>query len=178
MQVDLTMNKFRVRDTTINVTVPPNDIAKLMYYLSCVYEVLFLQDLIPYINYQYYYNLLNEQIYNVINYAKLFNPTKMASIKAFILDDNVYGIKNRFYEITDETYGIHANEEFVIGGKIVKIAKIMVYRTEWVIENYYLPLQRITNPVPLAPFPMYPYNNNYNNNYNADDELICCCTIF
>ena len=177
MQADLTMNKFRVRETTINVTVPPNDIAKLMYYLSCVYEVLFLQDLIPYINYQYYYNLLNEQIYNVINYAKLFNPTKMASIKAFVLDDNVYGMKNRFYEITDETYGIHANEEFVIGGKIVKIAKIMVYRREWVFESYYLPLQRITNPVPLSPFPMYPYNNNNYNN-NEDNELICCCTIF
>ena len=84
------MNTFKIRDITIKGTIPPNDIAKLMYYLNCVYNVLFLQDLIPYINCQNYYNLLNEQIHNVINYAKLFNPTKMASIKAFVLDDNVY----------------------------------------------------------------------------------------
>ena len=39
---------------------------------------------------------------------------KMISCKAFIQDDSL-GDQNKFFQITDETYGIHANEEFVIG---------------------------------------------------------------
>lgn len=39
-------------------------------------------------------------------------------------------MSNRFFEITDEVYDIHANEEFVIGGKVVKISKLMTYKSD------------------------------------------------
>ena len=181
MEANLAMNKFRIRDTSETVQVPSNDLAKLMYYLHCVYDVLKLEDLTPYMDYQYYNNLSDEKKSDIIYYSKLFNPNKMLLIKAFIQDDNIEN-NNIFLEITDETYGIHANEEFVIEGKVVRISKLMVYKSIWAINNYYFPLQRLTNP-PSIPQPTRffappPYIYYTNNNKNSVDDCLCSCSIF
>ena len=178
MEANLTLNRFRIRDTSVNVNIPPNDLAKLMYYLSCVNSVIRVADLSPYINYNVYYLMLG-QINTIINLAKIYSPDKMISCKAFIQDDSL-GDQNKFFQITDETYGVHANEEFFIGGKTVRISQIMVYRNDWILKNYYLPLRRLTMPPPIfLPALSSPYiynNNNFPGTYN-DDEL-CCCAIF
>ena len=58
----------------------------------------------------------------------------------------------------------------------------MVYRSDWVIKNYYIPLSRLTTPSPpslLIPPLNYLYTNNYYNANNLDnDEELCCCNIF
>ena len=181
MEANCHLNKFSIKDKSKTVQVPPNDLAQLMYYLHCVYDVLKISDLIPYINYQNYNNLSNREKNDVIYYANLFSPTKMTAIKAFIQEDNV-NFSNKFFEITDETYGIHANEDFVIGGKVAKISKVMVYCSNWVMKNYYFPLKRLTSPPPLpAPLfspPPYIYYSNRNPNYPIDDTCLCSCEIF
>ena len=175
MQANLTLNKFRIRDTTVNVIIPPNDLARLMYYLNCVNSVLNFPNLTPYTDYHNYY-LYNHEINNIIYYAKLFNPNQMTSIRAFVLDENI-SISNRFFEITDEVYCIHANEKFVIGGSVVKISKVMVYKSDWAAFFYFLPLQRLTNPALIY---SQNYNNfsNYNNYNSAVDDCLCSCNIF
>ena len=181
MQANYAMNRLRIKDTTITVNVPPNFVAQLKYYLYCVNSVLNYGDLSPYTDYNYYLYLSQEEIDNIIFYAKLFNPTKMESIKVFKQDDSL-PMTNQFFEITDETYGLHINEDILIEGKIAKILKIMVYRSDWVIKNYYIPLSRLTTPSPpslLIPPLNYLYTNNYYNANNLDnDEELCCCNIF
>ena len=74
MEANLAMNKFRIRDTSETVQVPSNDLAKLMYYLHCVYDVLKLEDLTPYMDYQYYNNLSDEKkviLFIIQNYLTL-----------------------------------------------------------------------------------------------------------
>ena len=80
MQANLTLNKFRIKDTTINVDIPQNDLANLMYYLHFVYDVLKLPDLIPYIDYHNYYSHRGN-INNIIYLAKLFNPSQMTLLE-------------------------------------------------------------------------------------------------
>ena len=106
MQANLTPNKFRIRDTTINIQFPPNDLTRLMFYLNCVNSFLDF----PFTGYHNYY-LHSHEINYIIYYAKMFNPTQMTSIRAFILDEDI-SISNRFFAIANEVYGIHANEEF------------------------------------------------------------------
>ena len=160
MQANLTLNEFRIKDTTISVDIPQNDLANLMYYLHCVYDVLKLPDLIPYMDYPNYYRHRGN-INNIIYLAKLFNPSQMTSIGAFIHNEKISGL-NRFYEITDEFYGIHANKRFVIGGKVVRIVQIMAYKSSWSNYYYYCPLQKLINPPK-------------NDSYDSDDDS---CVIF
>ena len=178
MQADFAMNRLRIKDTTINVYVPPNYVAYLKYYLSCVNSVLNYADLAPYIDYHSYLYLPQNEINNIIQFANLFNPITMGSYKVFIQDDSL-PMGNQFFEITDETYGIHINEDILIGGKIAKISKIMVYRSDWVTKNYYIPLKALTTPLlPFNPI-MYTMGNNYYNTNNLDNgEELCCCNIF
>ena len=40
MNIDFAQNTFKVKDITVKVFVPGNPKAKLIYYLSCISEVL------------------------------------------------------------------------------------------------------------------------------------------
>ena len=48
-------------------------------------------------------------------------------MKIFILDSRllISGFDNEFYQITDERIGIHVNEEVMIGGRVVRVLKVM-----------------------------------------------------
>ena len=171
MIANLTMNRLNIKDDSVIVPVPGNDLAKLMYYLKCVYNVFKCEELEPYIDFKNYFLLYN--IDDVIKFARIFNPRTMIKSKLFILDNDLK-YSNKFYKITDETYGIHFNEEILISGRVAKVSTIMFFKNEW-IRNFYLnPLQRLTNP-PLNTIPGYVYTPN--NDYTCDDAL-CSCIIF
>ena len=185
MEGNLAINKLSIEHKSKTASVPSDDLAKLMYYLHSVYDVLEFPDLVPYIDYKNYDDLSSQEIQKVIIYAKLFNPTEMTSIKAFIQDEGLSNM-NEFFNISDETYGIHVNEDFVVGGKVVKVLSVMVYKKEWILKNYYLPLERITNPKP-NPQPKSPKRTNEPSDDDSDpcDNLIkdcegayCGCIIF
>ena len=42
--------------------------------------------------------------------------------------------------MTDETNGIHVDEEITIGGRVVKVNKIMVCNNNWLSVYYYSPI--------------------------------------
>ena len=59
--------------------------------------------------------------------------------KIFVPDESL-DMNNRFIEITGESMSIHANDEIVIGGIVTKISKIMLFKSSWLFNNYYYPL--------------------------------------
>ena len=61
----------------------------------------------------------------------------------FVIDENI-GLNNRFFEITDERLNFHASKEIIIGGIRTRILKIMFMKSIWLINNYYMPLKRIS----------------------------------
>ena len=171
MFANLTMNRLNIKDNSVTVRVPPNDLARLMYYLSCVYDVFKCEELEPYIDYKNYFLLYD--IDDVIKFARIFNPYVMSKCKLFIHDDDLDS-PNKFYKITDETYGIHFNEEILISGRVAKVSTIMFFNSDWFCRYYLNPLDRLTSP-PLDTIPGNIYTRN--NDYTCDDAL-CSCIIF
>ena len=178
MNIDLASRKFTVRDTTREIIIPGNPVGQLMYYLNCVSSVIATNILNVYTNYSQYFYFPESKIPDLIALAKLLNPGIMIKSRLFFIEDYVE-LGNRFLEITNETVGIHANEEVAIGGIIVRVRKIMVCTNDWLLKNYFLALQKTQNYLNRRLFPPLPVGGgNYNYNRYSDNEEICCCNIF
>jgi hypothetical protein len=189
MNIDLAEKKVTVKDITTEVIVPGNPKAKLMYYLECISVVLNTDKLNRYTNYSQYYIIPDSEISTIVELAKIFNPEEMLKLGIFILKDYIY-LGNTFLEITDETMGIHANQEFVIGGIVVRVLKIMLCTKDWIQTYYYEPIVNIFKPniyfpapskfgsSPVAmfcPFCQKPITTVTKSSFNF---VACCCFLF
>ena len=107
----------------------------------------------------------------------------------FIIEDYVE-LGNRFLEITGETMGIHANQEFVIGGIVVRVLKIMLCTKDWIQTYYYEPIVNIFKPKIIYPLPsefgsspvavtcpycLVPITTKTKSSFNF---VACCCFLF
>ena len=160
MCASLGFNKIRIKDDSVKTSVPDNDIARLMYYLKCVSSVLNYKGLSQYTNYNKYYNLSSKEKNEVIQLANIFNPVILMKAKVFILKEDL-DTGNRFFKITDESMNFHAIEQIVIGGITTKVLSIMLFKFNWLNNNYFLPLKRLTQ-----------------RQEEEDDEDLRSCTIF
>ena len=143
MSATFGMKNIKVRAFGSSTTVPNNAIAKLMYYLDCVAAVIDYEDR-TLTDYQNYDELSGEQLVAVYHLAKLLNPSIFINAGIFIVDQKLLFDKiNQFYEINDETICAHVNSEIMIGGKVVKVTKLMACNDTWLSNNYYKPINEI-----------------------------------
>ena len=159
--MDYVYNDVQVKAIGKKVTVPNNDIARLMYYLKCVSSVLNYKGLSQYTNYNKYYDLSSKEKNEVIQLANIFNPLILMRAKVFILKEDL-DMGNRFFKITDESMNFHAIEQIVIGGITTKVLSIMVFKFNWLNNYYFLPIKRLTKIKEEEEF----------------DEALRSCTIF
>ena len=190
-------NNVKVRTFGERTRVPDDDVAKLMYYLSCVDTVINYNEIDRLSDYQNYDSLSVDDLTELFKLVILFNPEIFVEAGIFILDESLlpYDLDNQFFEITDERIGIHVNNEIFIGGRSVKVLKVMACNEDWLVRNYFRPWKNIFElteryrnsqrndyvPPPPPPKPVYKppppiiiYNlpstpNNYTpqkNNYN------------
>ena len=98
----------------------------------------------------------------VYNKAKEYSPDKFLSHKIFIINQDLpnNSLENEFYEITDETIGIHADKEIIIGGRVAKVNKIMVCNNNWLSVYYYSPISVVDKIV-------YDIKSRENRNYQS-----------
>ena len=189
MNIDLAEKKVTVKDITSETIVPGDPKAKLMYYLYCISEVLNTDALNRYTNYSQYYLIPDSEIPTIVALAKIFSPEEMLKFGIFILKDYI-DLGNRFLEITDETMGIHANQEFVIGGIVVRVLKIMLCTKNWIQTYYYEPIVNIFKPKIIYPLPsefgsspvavtcpycLVPITTKTKSSFNF---VACCCFLF
>ena len=143
MSATLGMKNTNVKMIGNLVNVPNNIIAKLMYYLSCVATVIDYKDN-TLTNFRNYDELSVEEIFAVYELAKILNPSFFTHAGIFIVDQRLLvNSNNQFYEITDETIGVHVNEAIMIGGRTVKVLKLMACNDRWLSDNYYGPIQNM-----------------------------------
>ena len=143
MSATLGMKNTTVRMFGNNASVPNNAIAKSMYYLNCVAAVIQYEDS-ALTDFQNYHELSGEELVIVYNLAKLLNPSLFLQYGIFILNPNlVFDAYNQFYEITDETIGVHVNQEISIGGRLVKVLKLMACNRNWLSSFYFQPIAEI-----------------------------------
>jgi len=126
MSATLGMRNLEMKTFGHKVEIPNNPFAKLMYYLNCVNVVIQYEEntLTDYNN----YHLLNtDQLAIVYALAKILNPQLLINANIFIHDPRLVigNTDNQFYKITDETIGVHVNQEIMIGGKYVKVLNVM-----------------------------------------------------
>jgi len=126
-------------------TVPNDDVARLMYYLSCVDTVINYQGIDKLSDFRNYKRLTVDDIIVLFKLVLLFNPEIFLNAKIFILqiDPLPNGADNQFYEITNERIGIHINNQILIGGRTVRVMKFMVCNPAWLMRNYYKPWKNI-----------------------------------
>ena len=177
MSVSLGYQSLNVKPIGQTVTVPDNSLARLMYYLDCVFTVIQYDQSSRLTDYQNYYLLSKEEEQTVLGLVALFNPKVMSDLSLFIVSRNLvpYGSSNEFYQITDDRIGVHVNSEVVIGGRVVKVLKIMAGTEDWIYRNYINPAESYTKPQ-LTSGSNYNYSSNYNttnNNNNTSCRKTC-----
>ena len=74
MSATVTINNLKIERTGVTTHVPNNDLAKLMYYLSCVFITIQYDNYNKLSDYQNYTNLNEEEKNLVYALAILFNP--------------------------------------------------------------------------------------------------------
>ena len=162
---------FKIESIEDTSDVPNDDVARLMYYLSCVHTVIFYDeddhDKSYLTDYRHYYRLSSEDKQVLLLVAAILNPIIFLESKVFIvLKDIIPSFPlsyNMFFKITDQRIGFHINESMLIGGKSVKVLKIMVFSESWLDEYYINPFKRL--------------NRIYSKKNRSDDDD-CCCLIF
>ena len=152
-------------------SVPDDDVAKLMYYLSCVDVVINYNEIDRLTDYENYDLLSVEDMSELFKLVLLFNPKIFVDAGIFILDEYLlpFDMDNQFYEITDERIGLHVNNEILIGGRIVKVLKVMACNESWLLRNYFRPwknileltdrYKRYERPFYIPPLPPEPIYN-------------------
>lgn len=138
-------NNVKVRTFGERTSVPDDDVAKLMYYLSCVDTVINYNEIDRLSDYQNYDSLSVDDLTELFKLVILFNPEIFVEAGIFILDESLlpYDLDNQFFEITDERIGIHVNNEIFIGGRSVKVLKVMACNEDWLVRNYFRPWKNI-----------------------------------
>ena len=146
MQANIRYGKLKIKDDTHIVKVPNDDLARLMYYLSCVFTVLNYNGFSKYTNYKNYEEIsYSPNDFNkVLELAEKFNPIVMVNAKIFIINENLGEIENRFLEITDERLNFHACKEIIVGGIRIRVLQIMLMKSSWISRNYFIPYKRLT----------------------------------
>ena len=134
---------MQIRAFGTEANVPKHPMARLMYYLNCVATVIDYHD--PLLTNYHNYDLLSgEELLAVYTLATLLNPQLFIEAGIFIVDQSLLlDFENQFYEISDETIGIHVNSEIIIGGKTVKVLKVMACNENWLVISYYRPMNQI-----------------------------------
>lgn len=169
MSINLDYNSLKVEECGRTVYVPKNDLARLMYYLDCALAVIQYEEDNKLTDYEHYYNLSEEEEKAVYKLAVFFNPKIFIDGKVFIFNPDLvpYNSNNQFYKITDDRIGVHVNQEIIIGGRVVRVLKVMALTKEWLNKNYFEPLERLN----------YKYNSQKTKGYLSSSntsENTCC----
>ena len=140
-----------------------------MYYLSCVFTVIQIDESSRLTDYRNYFLLSKEEEQTVLGLIALFNPKVMMDLSLFIIAPHLvpYGYSNEFYKFTDDKIGVHVNSEVVIGGVTRKVLKIMVCEESWITQNYINPIEGYTEPRKL------PVSTNYSSSHSQES---CCAS--
>ena len=140
-------NRMGIEAIGERTSVPNNDLARLMYYLSCVDTVIQYDEIDRLADYQNYYLLDVNDVVVLLELVLLFNPKFFIEKGIFILDESLlpYDLDNQFYKITDERIGMHINNQIMVGGRTVNVLKVMVCNEDWLFRNYINPLKRAFN---------------------------------
>ena len=103
----------------------------------------------------------------------------MVDLSLFIVSSNLVpnGKPNEFYQITDDKIRVHVNSEVVIGGRVIKVLKIMACTEDWINRYYFNPVDSYSNPQIKSGNNYNTYRTTNNSNNRVNNPCIRCCKI-
>lgn len=142
------------------VTIPNNDVARLMYYLYCVSIAVDCnhdQNIQRFKDYQNWRFLsIEEQIQLTATCYKC--QPKVVGLHVFFPDDELCGdYDNAFFPLRQVQERFMADESIVIAGQRRQVRKIMTFKSNWMERYYFDPmirLARILNGQNVSPHPV------------------------
>jgi hypothetical protein len=132
-------NQYSLRPTSSRATVPDNDLARLMYYLNCVFSAIEYndQDVRKYRDYHNWSFLSDAEQHMVLILALTFDPREFEN-KVFFHSDQLSGDSgNKFYDFIEVRHQLLAVQSIAIAGQTRQVKKIMTYKTAWMQKYYY-----------------------------------------
>ena len=143
MSLTMGYQSLDVKGYGSSTTIPQNNLALLMYYLDCVFEVVEIKESGRLTDYKNFHKLSREEEELVLSLAILFSPKIMTESGLFLLGSRYVpsDSSNQFYELGKNNMGIHINSEVIIGGVSRKVLKVMGCTESWINRNYYNPMQ-------------------------------------
>ena len=141
--------QIHVKKTSVQVTIPDNPIAKLMYYFNCICSCVEADndDTIRRLrNYQYYSSLSSQEEAQLLILCLALSPDKLiGSILFPATDDEEFtgGCDNEFFELSAVNTRVLVSESLLIGGQQKKVRKIMKFKKAWIENNFINPLRSI-----------------------------------
>ena len=128
-------------------TIPYNNLARLMYYLKCVFAVIEVDYSGKLTDYKNYDRLSKNEGDLVLSLAILFTPDILIKNYIFFIDSKCceFFPENEFYKLTNNRIGIHVNSEVMIGGISRKVLKTMGCNKPWLERYYYDPMNEFSS---------------------------------
>lgn len=136
-----------------SVSVPKNDVARLMYYFSCICGLVDYEGSCPnierYCDYHSYHTMTKDDISIMLGLChSFFGPGSFEHAKIFIYDGKLCGPghENWFYDVaeTQTVPGITVFPTAIIHGKNVRVKRIMAYKFRWLERNYNYPYLKLS----------------------------------
>ena len=138
-------NQVGVQDISVDANVPDNDVARLMYYFSCVCSAIEYNDndISRYRNYRHWSQLSNEEIRILLVLCHTLSPDLFDN-KVFFQSDALCGNSpNKFLEINQVKHQLLAVQSIVVAGRTCRVNKIMTYKMSWMLNNYLNPMRNL-----------------------------------
>jgi hypothetical protein len=136
---------YDFKKTGITVSVPDADIAKIMYYISCVCTVIDYKDndIKRYCDYSNWANMSDEEDRLIFILALALSPDEFENKVFFNSPQLCPDASNEFYEIGQVRNQLLVVQSIVIGGQQRQVKKIMAYKPVWMQNNYYQPMRNL-----------------------------------
>ena len=124
--------------------IPNDKLAKLMYYLSCVFQIIDYQIEERYYYYPNFYILTKGERETIKKLANMFRPEIMKNLSLFLFNSDLIPPEQEieFYEINDKRLeGINIMEVVTIDNSNLKVLKVMACKESWINKYYDQPQQ-------------------------------------
>jgi len=184
-------NNISAERTGRTVTVPNNDVARLMYYLDCVCVAIDCNhdpDIQRFTSYQNWSYLSTDEQTALLVVCYAFSPDVLDD-RVFFHSDALCGDSaNEFYTINQVRNQVVAAKSIVIAGRVRQVNQIMTYKMTWMKTYYFDPMQRLVARLNAPPRPSAPpitYTSpTYRQSYtppvirqpsNRSNNCGCCC---
>jgi hypothetical protein len=139
---------FGLSRTSEPVTIPDSSIAKLMYYLTTVCDLIEYDErnLDRLRNYKNYRNLSDTEIRLLYVACSMLEPDILIGKVMFEDEDgDLCGTSvNRTFEISQVQHNLLVSNSIFIAGRNRRVKKIMAYKSEWLSTYYIRPMAALT----------------------------------